>query len=79
MLLQNQLANRLRMDWPDLRFFVLSDMWLDQPDVIHGLKKLLDNCVENQFIPHLIVLCGNFSSRGIAQGNAREIRRYQGM
>ncbi|KIP10726.1 hypothetical protein PHLGIDRAFT_22162 [Phlebiopsis gigantea 11061_1 CR5-6] len=72
-----QLADRLRMDWPDMRFFVLSDVWLDQPDTMQGLKKLFDNCIENQFIPRLIILCGNFSSKGIAQGNAREIRRYQ--
>lgn len=45
---------------------------------MQGLKKLFDNCIENQFIPRLIVLCGNFSSKGVAQGNAREVRRYQG-
>ncbi|GJE84193.1 epsilon DNA polymerase [Phanerochaete sordida] len=73
----SQLATRLREDWPDLRFFVLSDVWLDHPDTMQGLKKLFDNCVENQFIPRLVVLCGNFSQRGVAQGNAREIRRYQ--
>ncbi|EKM59210.1 uncharacterized protein PHACADRAFT_181204 [Phanerochaete carnosa HHB-10118-sp] len=73
----NQLATRLREDWPDLRCFVLSDVWLDHPDTMQGLKKLFDNCVENQFIPRLIVLCGNFSQRGVAQGNSREIRRYQ--
>ncbi len=43
-----------------------------------GLRKMFDHCMENSFIPKVIVLCGNFSSRGIAQGSAREIRRYQG-
>jgi len=72
-----QLAVRVQTDTPELRFFVLSDMWLDNPETFVGLRKMLDNCVENSFIPKVIVLCGNFSSRGIAQGNAAEIRRYQ--
>ncbi|KAH8105899.1 epsilon DNA polymerase [Cristinia sonorae] len=72
-----QLGARLQTDMPDLRFFVLSDLWLDKPDTFIGLRKMLDNCVENGFIPKVIILCGNFSSRGIAQGNAGEIRRYQ--
>ncbi|THH32936.1 hypothetical protein EUX98_g1271 [Antrodiella citrinella] len=72
-----QLASRMQTDVPELRFFVLSDLWLDNPETFIGLRKMLDNCVENSFIPKVIVLCGNFSSRGIAQGNAAEIRRYQ--
>ncbi|KAI0347310.1 epsilon DNA polymerase [Trametopsis cervina] len=72
-----QLATRLRSDLPDLRFFVLSDVWLDHPETMNGLGKMFDNCVENNFIPKVIVLCGNFSSQGIAQGAARDIRRYQ--
>ncbi|KAI0702873.1 epsilon DNA polymerase [Cytidiella melzeri] len=72
-----QLADRLRTDLPDLRFFVLSDVWLDHTEAMNGLAKMFDNCVENNFIPKVIVLCGNFSCRGIAQGAARDIRRYQ--
>ena len=75
---QTSLANRLRTDLPDLRFFVLSDVWLDHPETMNGLRKLFENCEDNNFIPKVIVLCGNFSSRGLAQGNAREIRGYQG-
>ncbi|KAI0081719.1 epsilon DNA polymerase [Panus rudis PR-1116 ss-1] len=72
-----QLANRVRTDLADLRFFVLSDVWLDVPDTLVGIRKMFDHCVENSFIPKLIILCGNFTSRGIAQGNGREVRRYQ--
>ncbi|KAK7695908.1 hypothetical protein QCA50_000547 [Cerrena zonata] len=72
-----QLAERVRGDLADLRFFVLSDVWLDMPETFTGIRKMFDHCVENAFIPKVIVLCGNFTSRGIAQGNSREIRRYQ--
>ncbi|KAL6309658.1 epsilon DNA polymerase [Sparassis latifolia] len=72
-----QLAARVCMELPDLRFFVLSDVWLDHPETLFGLRKLLDNCIENSFIPKVVILCGNFSSRGIPQGNSREVRRFQ--
>lgn len=45
---------------------------------MRGLQKIFDNCIENNFIPKVIVFCGNFSSSGIAQGNSRDIQRYQG-
>lgn len=77
--IQAQLAERVRGDLADLRFFVLSDLWLDMPETFIGIRKMFDHCVENAFIPKVMVLCGNFTSRGIAQGNSREIRRYQGM
>jgi DNA polymerase epsilon subunit 2 len=66
-------------DLPDLSFFVLSDVWLDHPDTFHGLRRIFTNCVENNFVPKVIVLCGNFTSTGIAQGNSRDLQRYQGM
>ncbi|CAL1700805.1 unnamed protein product [Somion occarium] len=72
-----QLSERVRVDLADLRFFVLSDVWLDMPETFIGIRKMFDHCVENVFIPKVIVLCGNFTSHGIAQGNSREIRRYQ--
>ena len=72
------LEERIKVDHPDMRFFVLSDVWLDHPETIAGLRKMFDHCQETGFIPKVIILCGNFSSRGIAQGNARELRRYQG-
>ncbi|RDX55559.1 epsilon DNA polymerase [Lentinus brumalis] len=72
-----QFANRVQLELPDLRFFVLSDVWLDRPDTLLGLRKMFDNCMENSFIPKVIVLCGNFTSTGIPQGNGRELRKYQ--
>jgi hypothetical protein len=39
---------------------------------------MFDNCVENSFYPKVVVLCGNFTSRSISQGNARDVQRYQG-
>lgn len=76
--IQVQFATRIRTDLPDLRFFVLSDVWLDVPETFNGLRKMFDNCIENNFIPKVIVLCGNFTSKGIAQGNGSDLRRYQG-
>ncbi|KAM5540454.1 hypothetical protein V8D89_005912 [Ganoderma adspersum] len=72
-----QFAGRVQLELPDLRFFVLSDVWLDRPDTLLGLRKMFDNCMENSFIPKVIVLCGNFTSVGIPQGNGREVRKYQ--
>ena len=72
-------ASRVQLELPDMRFFVLSDVWLDKPDTLLGLRKMFDNCMENSFIPKVIVLCGNFTSTGVPQGNGREVRKYQGM
>lgn len=33
----------------------------------------------NNFIPKVMIFCGNFSSKGVPQGSSREIREYQGM
>jgi len=62
----------------DIHFFCLSDVWLDHVQTLPGLQKLFDNCVENEFVPKVIILCGNFTSKSIAHGNARDIQRYQG-
>jgi DNA polymerase epsilon subunit 2 len=43
-----------------------------------GIQKTFDNCVENDFIPKIIVMCGNFTSRSITHGHARDVLRYQG-
>ncbi|KAH9844250.1 epsilon DNA polymerase [Rhodofomes roseus] len=72
-----QLAARVRLDLPDLRFFVLSDVWLDHPDTLRGLRKMFDHCMENSFIPRVMVLCGNFSKRGLQQADSREARQFQ--
>ncbi|EGO01867.1 hypothetical protein SERLA73DRAFT_177419 [Serpula lacrymans var. lacrymans S7.3] len=73
----SQYSRRIRGELSDLYFFFLSDVWLDHPKTFTGLQKMLDNCVENSFIPKVIVLCGNFTSRSISQGSARDIQRYQ--
>lgn len=39
---------------------------------------MFENCVENHFVPKLIVLCGNFTSRSINHGQGRDVQRYQG-
>ncbi|THH14637.1 hypothetical protein EW146_g5729 [Bondarzewia mesenterica] len=74
----SQYAVRIQEDFSDLTFFVLSDVWLDRPDTLRGLHKIFDNCIENNFIPKVMVLCGNFTSRGIAQGSSRDIQKYKG-
>ena len=61
-----------------MNFFFFSDVWLDQADTLRGLQKIFDNCIESNFIPKVIVFCGNFTSSGIAQGNSRDIQKYQG-
>ena len=47
-----------------MNFFFFSDVWLDQADTLRGLQKIFDNCIENNFIPKVIVFCGNFTSSG---------------
>ena len=56
----------------------LSDVWLDHPSTFQGLTDIFNKCVEASMIPRVMVLCGNFVSRGIAQGNERDVRKYQG-
>jgi DNA polymerase epsilon subunit 2 len=75
---QTQFAARIERDFSSMNFFFFSDVWLDHPDTLRGLQKIFDNCIENNFIPKVIVFCGNFSSSGIAQGNSRDVQRYQG-
>ncbi|KAF9055458.1 DNA polymerase epsilon, subunit B [Hymenopellis radicata] len=72
-----QFSVRIRDELSELHFFFLSDVWLDHPQTIPGLQKMFDNCIENSFIPKVITLCGNFTSRSIAHGNSRDIQRYQ--
>jgi len=76
-LYQSQFAVRINEELSTLNFFCLSDVWLDHPQTLPGLQKMFDNCVENSFIPKVIILCGNFTCRAI-HGNARDVSRYQG-
>ncbi|KAF9226558.1 DNA polymerase epsilon, subunit B [Gyrodon lividus] len=70
-------ARRIREELSDVYFFFLSDVWLDNPKTFIGLQKMFDNCIENSFIPKVIVMCGNFTSRSITQGNGQDVQRYQ--
>ncbi|KAF5390524.1 hypothetical protein D9757_002702 [Collybiopsis confluens] len=72
-----KLSARLQGDLSDLHFFFLSDVWLDHPLTLPGIRKMLDNCVQNEFIPKVVVFCGNFTSHSITHGNPRDIQRYQ--
>ncbi len=69
----------MREELGDLHFFFLSDLSLDLPDTLPGIQKMLDDCIANNFVPKVIVLCGNFTSKAIAQGNGRDAQRYQGV
>ncbi|KAF8138420.1 DNA polymerase epsilon, subunit B [Boletus edulis] len=69
-------ARRVREELSDTYFFFLSDVWLDNPKTFIGLQKMFDNCIENSFIPKVIVMCGNFTSRSIMQGSGQDIQRY---
>jgi DNA polymerase epsilon subunit 2 len=75
---EQNLAVRLKEEHPSLAFFCFSDLWLDHPETLNGLRRIFEACIENAFIPKVFILCGNFSSKGIAQINGREILRYQG-
>lgn len=76
--LQTQFAIRVRNELPDLHFFCLSDVWLDHPQAFLGLERMFDNCIENSFIPKVIILCGNFTMTSLAHGDTRDLQRYQG-
>lgn len=76
--LKSQYTLRIEQELPDLNFFFLSDVWLDHVETFNGLRKMFDNCVEANFIPKVIVLCGNFTTRGISHGSSRDLLRYQG-
>lgn len=43
-----------------------------------GIRKLFQNCIENNWLPKVFILCGNFSSRGVAGGIGKGIVKYQG-
>jgi len=60
-----------------LTFFVLSDLWLDHPKTMVGLRKLFHNCIENSWLPKVFIMCGNFYSKGIAKENGKTVMQYQ--
>lgn len=77
--IQSNYARRVREELSDVHFFFLSDVWLDNPKTFVALQRMFDNCIENSFIPKVIVMCGNFTSRSIIQGSGQDIQRYHGM
>ncbi|KAF8525322.1 epsilon DNA polymerase [Gautieria morchelliformis] len=72
----NRLAEQLS-EHTQLTFFILSDLWLDHPRTMVGLRKLFQNCIENNWLPKVFIMCGNFSSKGVAKGSGRNIMKYQ--
>jgi DNA polymerase epsilon subunit 2 len=76
--LQAQFEIRIREELPELHFFFLSDVWLDNQQTLPGIQRMLDNCIENDFIPRVIVMCGNFTSKSIAHGKGQDVQQYQG-
>ncbi|KAF8681125.1 DNA polymerase epsilon subunit [Rhizoctonia solani] len=70
-----KLETRLqRLDRPS--FVVISDLWLDHPRTTLGLHKLLQTCLDQEWIPLVFVFCGNFTTRGIGQGSGDALLRY---
>ncbi|KAG9015440.1 DNA-directed DNA polymerase epsilon, subunit B [Tulasnella sp. JGI-2019a] len=61
----------------DLAFMCASDLWLDKPKTLRGLRKILDGYVENNFVPRLFIFCGNFTSKDVGQGSGLDLIRYQ--
>ncbi|EJD01129.1 epsilon DNA polymerase [Fomitiporia mediterranea MF3/22] len=72
-----EIEQRVSREFENLMFHCLSDVWLDHPETFVGLASIFDRCIEAEAIPLVFILCGNFTSRGIAQGNGREIQSYQ--
>jgi len=51
---------------------------LDHPATLEGIRKMFDNCIEVNFIPKVIILCGNFTTRDISPASVRDAQKYQG-
>lgn len=66
------------MEHTQLTFFVLSDVWLDHPKTLFGLRKLFRSCIDSNWLPKLFIMCGNFASKGVSKGNPKSITAYQG-
>ena len=75
---QESFAHNLRQN-PDLSFMCASDVWLDSPKTLRGLRKILDGYVGSGFIPLVFILCGNFTSKDVSRGSGLELVHYQGV
>ncbi|KAF8324081.1 hypothetical protein DL93DRAFT_95420 [Clavulina sp. PMI_390] len=62
---EEKYQERLAEFEPSPNFLVLSDLWLDHPRTLDGLRRVLDGCVEHDFIPFAFIFCGNFSTRKV--------------
>ena len=76
--IQAKYAVRIEQELSDLNFFVLSDVWLDHSTTLEGIRKMFDNCIEVNFVPKVVVLCGNFTTRDISPASVRDAQKYQG-
>jgi DNA polymerase epsilon subunit 2 len=65
--------------YPELAFMCASDVWLDSPKTLRGLRKILDGYTESNFIPLIFILCGNFTSKDVARGSGLDLVHYQGI
>lgn len=74
---QNRLADQLS-EHTQLTFFILSDLWLDHPRTMIGIRKLFHSCIESNWLPKVFIMCGDFSSKGVVKGSGRDIIQYQG-
>ena len=74
---ETELDGRMR-DFEDLMIHCMSDVWLDHPSTFLALETVFQKCVEVGIPPLVFVLCGNFTRKGLAHGQGREIHNYQG-
>jgi DNA polymerase epsilon subunit 2 len=75
---ETEFSERLKEEHLHLSFFAFSDLWLDNPQTLTGLKSILESCIENAFIPKVFIFCGNFCSTGVVTLNGKDVLRYQG-
>ncbi|KAG8960600.1 DNA-directed DNA polymerase epsilon, subunit B [Tulasnella sp. 419] len=61
----------------ELSLTFVSDLWLDRPRTLRGLRKILDGYIETNFMPLVFVFCGNFTSKDVTTGSGLELTRYQ--
>ena len=76
--LQVSYQERLELEYSRLSFLVMSDLWLDHRRTLDGLRKVFEGCVENDFIPLIFILCGNFTSGSLDLTAGAGLSKYQG-
>ena len=43
-----------------------------------GIRTLFHNCIENNWLPKVFIMCGDFSSKGVAKSSGSNVVKYQG-